>query len=114
MNLKIALIVFLVPCTLSDIKIEPHILDFINTSVKNAPSEDSLIIVDLDKVYNQAKIWNRLLPRVKFHFAVKTNPQPVILELLAAAGGGFDCASEVRLTIDNIKNCISNNTCFIE
>lgn len=33
------------------------------------------------------------MPRVRPHYAVKCNPDPVMLRVLAALGAGFDCAS---------------------
>ncbi|KIY99133.1 ornithine decarboxylase [Monoraphidium neglectum] len=37
------------------------------------------------------------MPRVAPFYAVKCNPQPALLRLLAALGAGFDCASKAEL-----------------
>lgn len=59
----------------------------------------------------------RLMPRVKPHYAVKCNPNPAILGLLAALGTGFDCASSkeidmvAALGVDVSKRVIFANPC---
>lgn len=37
------------------------------------------------------------MPRIQPYYAVKANPDPVMLKLLASMGVNFDCASRVRL-----------------
>jgi ornithine decarboxylase len=37
------------------------------------------------------------MPRVQPFYAVKCNPEPALLKLLAALGAGFDCASKAEL-----------------
>ncbi|KAK6346224.1 hypothetical protein TWF730_010554 [Orbilia blumenaviensis] len=61
--------------------------------------EDGFWVVDFAIIRNQLEIWERLLPRVKILYAVKTNPDPQLLEHLAKYPGkiGFDCASHGEL-----------------
>lgn len=42
------------------------------------------------------------LPRVKPHYAVKCNPDPAMLSLLASLGTGFDCASPAEIEMVRI------------
>jgi len=37
--------------------------------------------------------WVSTMPRVKPFYAVKCNPEPSMVAMLAALGAGFDCAS---------------------
>jgi ornithine decarboxylase len=60
----------------------------------NPGVEDSFFIADLGEVYRQFKQWKRQLPRIKPFYAMKCNPDPLVLRLLASLGLGFDCASE--------------------
>ncbi|RDA93009.1 hypothetical protein CP533_0710 [Ophiocordyceps camponoti-saundersi (nom. inval.)] len=59
--------------------------------------EDTFYVADLGHVYRQHLGWKKHLPRVKPFFAVKCNPDPQVLRLLAALGTGFDCASKMEI-----------------
>lgn len=49
-----------------------------------------------------AQAWRAALPRVVPFYAIKCNPEPGMVRLLAALGAGFDCASlgEVKQVLD--------------
>ena len=61
--------------------------------------EDSFYVVDLGMVVSQVYQWRKYFPRVEPFYAVKCNPNPVIIQTLAILGCNFDCASrgEIRL-----------------
>ncbi|KAI1171229.1 ornithine decarboxylase [Nemania sp. FL0916] len=59
--------------------------------------EDTFFVGDLGEVYRQHMRWKKNLPRVKPFYAVKCNPDPKVLELLAGLGTGFDCASKAEI-----------------
>lgn len=63
------------------------------------PLEDSFYVVDLGMLVSQVYQWHRYFPRVEPFYAVKCNPDPVIVKTLATLGCNFDCASrqEIRL-----------------
>ncbi|RKP10056.1 ornithine decarboxylase [Thamnocephalis sphaerospora] len=54
-------------------------------------------VADMDEVRRRYREWTRQLPRVEPFYAVKCNPDPVLLGVLASMGVGFDCASENEL-----------------
>lgn len=56
--------------------------------------EDTFFVADLGEVYRQHMRWKLNLPRVKPFYAVKCNPDPQVIRLLAELGTGFDCASK--------------------
>ncbi|KAF2720650.1 hypothetical protein K431DRAFT_320879 [Polychaeton citri CBS 116435] len=62
-----------------------------------AGEEDAFFVADLGDVYRQHLRWKSHLPRVTPHYAVKCNPDPMVLRLLAALGAGFDCASKTEI-----------------
>jgi ornithine decarboxylase len=62
-----------------------------------AGAEDAFFVADLGEVYRQHIRWKRNLPRVTPHYAVKCNPDPAVLSLLAKLGAGFDCASKTEI-----------------
>lgn len=56
-------------------------------------AEKAFFIADLGEVYKQHKRWISCLPEIQPFYAVKCNPDPYIIRLLASLGVGFDCAS---------------------
>jgi len=61
-----------------------------------------LFLISKNKLLNQLKRFQALLPRVKPFYAVKSNSHPFILKTLADAGTGFDVASiqEMKTLLD--------------
>ena len=60
-------------------------------------AEDAFFVADIGDVYRQHMRWMKYLGRVTPHFAIKCNPDPMVLRLLAALGTGFDCASKSEI-----------------
>ena len=67
----------------------------INKTLLEDQREGSFIVVNVDGIVNQYRQWKELMPRVRPFYAIKANPLPIIAEVLAALGAGFDCASQV-------------------
>ena len=83
--------------------------DIINDYLEDNQSERAFYIIDLGELTNSFSTWMRLLPRVHPYYAVKCNPNPVILESLASLGANFDCASETEMkTIIEITKDLSS------
>ncbi|EAS30032.3 ornithine decarboxylase [Coccidioides immitis RS] len=59
--------------------------------------EDPFYVADLGEVYRQHIRWKMNLGRVKPFYAVKCNPDPQVLRLMAHLGNGFDCASKAEI-----------------
>ena len=68
--------------------------NIINDFLEDNPSERAFYIIDLGEITTSYATWTRLLPDVKPYYAVKCNPNPVLLDVLASLGANFDCASE--------------------
>ena len=75
-----------------------RILDFLATRRPSGPC----LVVDLDVVQDNFKAFERALPGSKIYYAVKANPAPEILRLLAGLGSSFDTASvaEIEMALD--------------
>ena len=75
-----------------------RILDFIATRRPNGPC----LVVDLDVVEDNFQAFRKALPDSSIYYAVKANPAPEILRLLASLGSSFDCASvaEIEMAMD--------------
>ena len=83
---------------------KPEYLNFagaakLHPQAERLPLEDSFYVVDLGVLVSQVYQSRRYFPRVEPFYAVKCNPDPVIVKTLATLGCNFDCASrqEIRL-----------------
>ncbi|HEY6632138.1 MAG TPA: ornithine decarboxylase, partial [Rhizobiaceae bacterium] len=74
-----------------------RILDFLATRRPEGPC----LVVDLDVVRDNFRAFERALPDSRIYYAVKANPAPEILRLLASMGSSFDTASvaEVEMAL---------------
>ncbi|KAJ2753820.1 Ornithine decarboxylase [Coemansia aciculifera] len=72
--------------------------DALQAKLAQSGAEDAFFVADLGEVYRQYAQWAKLLPRVQPFFAVKCNPDALVIKLLARLGAGFDCASKGELT----------------
>lgn len=71
------------------------ILDVIKTFLeKKYYSDTGFFIVDLSSLIEQYQKWTTMLPRIKPFYAIKCNPDSLLVKTLAILGAGFDCASK--------------------
>ncbi|MDF1601691.1 ornithine/lysine decarboxylase [Mesorhizobium sp. YIM 152430] len=75
-----------------------RVLDFLATRRPSGPC----LVVDLDVVADNFHAFEKALPESKIYYAVKANPAPEILRLLAGLGSSFDTASvaEIEMALD--------------
>lgn len=75
--------------------------NYARAKIDKLEMEDTFYILDLSIINKLYKSWVEVMPRVSPYYAVKCNPNPGIISLLATLGSGFDCASEeeVRLVL---------------
>lgn len=75
-----------------------RILDFLATRRPDGPC----LVVDLDVVRDNFTAFRRALPDSAIFYAVKANPAPEILRLLASMGSNFDAASvtEIEMALE--------------
>ena len=66
-----------------------RILDFL----RDRRPEGPCLVVDLDVIAKNYRAFTRAMPDTRVFYAVKANPAPEILALLAAMGSSFDTAS---------------------
>lgn len=61
-----------------------------------------LLVLSLDEFKKNYKVLKKYLPRIKVHYAIKANPHPDILRVMADMGSCFDVASdgEIRTLYD--------------
>lgn len=71
----------------------------LNQSLQGNPLEDAFYVVDLGVLASQVYQWRKYFPRVEPFYAVKCNPDPVLVQTLALLGCNFDCASQQEIQI---------------
>jgi len=53
---------------------------------EDTESENAFYVADLGEVYRQHLRWKALLPRIEPFFAMKCNPDPMVMRLLTSLG----------------------------
>ncbi|KAJ3002393.1 hypothetical protein HKX48_002351 [Thoreauomyces humboldtii] len=71
--------------------LETRVIDY---DVDDEEAQDAFYVADLGEIARQHAQWNKLLPRVEPFYAVKCNPNNMVLKTLTGLGTGFDCASK--------------------
>ncbi len=75
-----------------DSKIDEY--DIVNQFLEKKQGDESFIVIDLGEIIRHYNKWKRLLPRVTPFYAIKCNPDPIIIGLLNKLGCCFDTASK--------------------
>jgi diaminopimelate decarboxylase len=85
--------------------VDYDIYNIINDFIEDNHSEQAFYLIDLGEIVKAYSKWTNLLPDVKPYYAVKCNPNHVLLDALASLGANFDCASQMEIkTIIDITN----------
>ncbi len=82
---------------------------FINSRISDGFENASFLVTNLAPIVGQFKQWRKELPMVEPFYAVKCNPDPVIVKLLASMGCNFDCATmgEIDLVLNGLGDDLS-------
>ena len=67
------------------------------TAAQPAPVDTPYLVLDVDVALESYAALAGALPGTRIHYAVKANPEPTLLRLLAAAGSAFDVASPAEV-----------------
>lgn len=87
------------------------IYDIISYFLEIKSSNDHFYIVDLRKIIDQYYLWKEYLPFIKPFYAVKSNPDFLIMKILSDLGCGFDCASKTEI-IEAIRHINAENIIY--
>lgn len=81
-------------------------IDIIKATLEKSHSDTGFFIVDLSTVIAQYKKWMEHLPRIKPFYAIKCNPDQLLIKTLSMLGVNFDCASknEIILALEATNN----------
>lgn len=76
---------------------EETVDDAIREILSNKSEEDAFMVLDIGDIVHKIKNWKLKMPRIKPFYAVKCNTDKTVLQVLAAMGTGFDCASKAEM-----------------
>jgi ornithine decarboxylase len=78
--------------------ISPRIRGFLDERKPDQPC----LVIDLEKVRSNFDAFRKAMPESAVYYAVKANPHPEVLRVLASAGSNFDCASvaEIKMGLE--------------
>lgn len=71
--------------------------DILKQIIATRDQEDAFYILDLGDIIKKHRNWLEKMPRVVPHFAIKCNPDPMVIRILAAMNASFDCASKQEI-----------------
>lgn len=78
---------------------DADILDIISYFLELKNSDEPFYIVDISEIQRKCQQWFDVLPRVHPYYAIKSNPDEMIINTLAKLGCGFDCASKDEIIL---------------
>ena len=92
-----------------DIRDIGSMASFVNSRIECGLEPGSFLVTNLNPILTQLQQWRHELPMVEPFYAVKCNPDPAILRLLASHGCKFDCASmgEIDLVLNGLGDDLS-------
>jgi ornithine decarboxylase len=74
-------------------------------------NDSAYYTIDLSKIKDTYELWRQYLPDVEVHYAMKCNPNKMILKEINRLGIKFDCASKQEI-IDALEFTTSNNIIY--
>lgn len=74
-----------------------NVMTVIEEIANSGVQEEAFYVLDIGDIVKKHQIWKEKLPRVEPFYAVKCNDSLIVLEVLAALGVGFDCASKIEI-----------------
>ncbi|XWV25035.1 MGC52527 protein [Tupanvirus deep ocean] len=77
---------------------EYDMIDVINNIIESRASLNSFFLIDMGAIFRRYKLWIRHMPKVKMFYAVKCNPDKMLLNTLVDLGAGFDVASKTEIS----------------
>jgi ornithine decarboxylase len=77
--------------------------------IRKEKPEEAFYVINVDDIIAKYQNWLIKLPRVKPFYAVKSNDNPLIVEVLGILGTGFDCASKVNNYFLHFESYLNNS-----
>lgn len=89
-----------------------NIYDTISFFLGMDNNDEPFYIVDLSEIYRRYYQFVKHLPRVEPFYAIKSNPDVMLLEVLARLNVGFDCASKDEIMLAKATGVKSEKIIF--
>ena len=84
---------------MGDVAMSERIQEFLRARRREGRDQGPCLVVDLDVVRENYRDFSRALPDTRVYYAVKANPAPEVLALLASLGSSFDTASVTEIEL---------------
>jgi len=78
---------------------EYTMIHVIENIIETRASLNSFFLIDIGPIFRRYKLWMQHMPRIKIFYAVKCNPDKLLLNTLVDLGVGFDVASKTEISI---------------
>lgn len=88
------------------------IYDIISYFLESTSSSGAFYIVDLNEVQARYQYWTECLPKVQAYYAIKSNPDPMVLYVLSKLGCGFDCASREEIIMAKMCDVLDDKIIY--
>jgi ornithine decarboxylase len=97
---------------MGDAAMTDRIMEFLHRRRQEGRDNGPCLVVDLDVVRDNYAAFAKSLPDTRVYYAVKANPQPEVLDLLAKLGSCFDTASVVEIQQVLATGCSPDRVSF--
>ena len=97
---------------MGDAAMTDRIMEFLRQRREDGRDNGPCLVVDLDVVRDNYGAFAKALPDTRVFYAVKANPQPEVLDLLAKLGSCFDTASVVEIQQVLATGCPADRISF--
>ena len=74
-------------------------IDVVKSIIESRASLNSFFLIDIGAIFRRYKLWMMYMPKVKIFYAVKCNPDKLIINTLVDLGVGFDVASKTEISM---------------
>lgn len=78
---------------------EYSVKDILQDCIQRRSGLNSFFLLDIGAIITRYKLWKKLLPKVEIFYAVKCNPDKILLKTLSYLNVGFDVASKAELSM---------------
>src|SRR6185312_4432138 len=89
-----------------------RIQEFLRARRESGADEGPVLVVDLDVVRANYQTFAKALPDTRVFYAVKANPAPEVLALLASLGSCFDTASVAEIDMALAAGCTADRISY--
>src|SRR6266567_1591909 len=80
--------------------------------LKTRPNDGPCLVLDIDVVRDNYQAFAKALPDTRVFYAVKANPAPEVLSLLATLGSCFDTASVAEIEMVLAAGCLPDRISY--